>query len=461
MPLNEYLQIIRQYWRSTVATILVCIALAAGVTLLQSPTYTSQATVFLTVASGDSASDLSQGASYSEQTVTSYVQVATTEVVLQPVIEELGLDTTPAKLAEDLTISTPASTSLITIRANAGDAEDSAVLANAVAESLLNAVEDLSPQSSSGEQLVSASTINTALPPSTPTSPNPLRNLALGLALGLLLGFGQALGRSLLDTRVRTTRDIEQLTELPVLASINSRDAAATRGTDISQWASAEAYRRLRTNIGFVGLGGERRSSMVVTSATEREGKTETAVNLARVLAQAGENVLLVDADLRRPQVAARMSLDAELGLSDVLTGRGTLEDLTIDVLPNYLAVLPAGTIPPNPSELLGSEAMARLIALLERRYDYVLFDTPPILPVTDATVLGARTGGAVVVARSGRVRRNQLDQALGLLETGQVTKLGVVLNDVPAATKGQSGYYTQAYAPRPADAKKASRPAA
>lgn len=149
MPLNEYLQIIRPYWRSTVATILVCIALAAGVTLLQSPTYTSQATVFLTVASGDSASDLSQGASYSEQTVTSYVQVATTEVVLQPVIEELGLDTTPAKLAEDLTISTPASTSLITIRANAGDGEDSAVLANAVAESLLNAVEDLSPQSSS------------------------------------------------------------------------------------------------------------------------------------------------------------------------------------------------------------------------------------------------------------------------------------------------------------------------
>jgi len=345
MPLNEYLQIIRQYWRSTVATILVCIALAAGVTLLQSPTYTSQATVFLTVASGDSASDLSQGASYSERTVTSYVQVATTEVVLQPVIEELGLDTTPAKLAEDLSISAPSSTSLITIQANAGDAEDSAVLANAVAQSLLNAVEDLSPQSSSGEQLVSASTINTALPPSTPTSPNPLRNLALGLALGLLLGFGQALGRSLLDTRVRTTRDIEQVTELPVLASINSRDAAATRGTDISQWANAEAYRRLRTNIGFVGLGGERRSSMVVTSATEAEGKTETAVNLARVLAQAGENVLLVDADLRRPQVAARMSLDAELGLSDVLTGRGTLEDLTIEVFPTT-----SRCCPPAPS---------------------------------------------------------------------------------------------------------------
>jgi len=462
MELQQYLQILRQYWRSTLATVLLCVALAAGFTLLQSPTYTATSTVFVTVESGGTAGELSQGATYAERTVTSFVKVASTEVVLKPVIEQLGLDTTPAKLAQNLTVTSPASTSLIQVKASSAESADSPELANAVAQSLLTTVGTLSPKAPDGTQLVNASVIDTALPPTSPSDPNPVRNLALGGLLGILLGFGQAVGRSVLDNRVRTTNDVEQVTDLPVLASINTLDTSADKAAlDISQWTSGEAYRRLRTNIGFVGLGGERRPSIVITSATPGEGKTETAVNLARVLAQAGENVLLVDADLRKPQVATRMHIDAELGLSDVLTGRGSLEDLLIDVIPDYLAVLPAGTIPPNPSELLGSDAMARLVGLLERRYDYVMFDTPPVLPVTDAAVLGTRTGGAVVVARSGLVRRTQLDQALELLDAGGVTKLGIVLNDVPATGRNQSAYYSQPYGSATSNSSTSKRPAA
>jgi len=209
------------------------------------------------------------------------------------------------------------------------------------------------------------------------------------------------------------------------------------------QWANAEAYRKLRTSIGFVGLGGERRSSMVITSSIQGEGKTETAVNLSRVLAQAGERVLLIDADLRRPQVGPRLGLDSELGLSDVLTGRVDLEDVLIDADGDYMKVLAAGTVPPNPSELLGSEAMAHLLALTERQYDYVILDAPPLLPVTDSVVLGDQTGGAVVVARSGYARKQQLSDALGILKTADVTVLGLVLNDVPAS---KSGGYSQYY---------------
>lgn len=200
--------------------------------------------------------------------------------------------------------------------------------------------------------------------------------------------------------------------------------------------------------MGFVALGGERRRSMVITSSVQGEGKTQTAVNLARALASAGESVLLIDADLRAPQVAQRMGLDGALGLSHILTGRGTLDGLAIRTEPAGLAVLPAGAVPPNPSELLGSDAMAHLITAAERSYDYVLFDAPPLLPVTDAVVLASQTGGAILVARSGVVRRPQFEGAVDLLKAGDVATLGVVLNDVTSPEKGQEAYYGRDHRP-------------
>lgn len=444
MEFQQYLRIVQRYWRSTLATLFLCIAVAAGFTLLQSPTYTASSSVFLTVESGESAGELSQGATYTERQVRSYLTVATTATVLQPVIDELGLDTIPSQLASQLTVTSPASTSIINVSADAGSPGEAADIANAVSVSLLDAVEELSPASADGTRLVVASVIEEAQPPARPSSPRPTINLALGALIGLALGLGQGILRSVLDTRLRTTKDLESVTDAPVLAVVGRIDAAADRAAanDGAQWASAEAYRRLRTNVSFVGLGGERRPSIVVTSSVAAEGKTETVVNLARVLAQAGESVLLIDADLRRPQVAARMRIDSELGLSDVLTGRGALHELIIDVAPGYLAVLPAGTIPPNPSELLGSEAMAHLLATVERQYDYILFDAPPLLPVTDSVVLASQAGGAIVVARSERVRRPQLESAIELLNAGDVTLLGVVLNDVAGSRDGSYGGY-------------------
>ncbi|MDO5677047.1 MAG: polysaccharide biosynthesis tyrosine autokinase [Propionibacteriaceae bacterium] len=290
---------------------------------------------------------------------------------------------------------------------------------------------------------MSATVIDEATIPTQRTRPRPTVNLAAGAILGVTLGVGQALLRSILDTRIRTVEDITVLSEAPMLGVIGQIDSqpAARQTKSPEQWVVSEEYRRLRTNVGFVGLGGERRPSLVITSSVQGEGKTETSVNLARVLAQAGETVLLVDADLRRPQVGARMSLDSELGLSDVLTGRGTLRDLIIQVGPSF-AVLPSGTIPPNPSELLGSEAMAHLVAAAEREFDHVLFDAPPLLPVTDAVVLSKWTSGAIVVARSGHVKRTEFDAAQQLLETAGVRVLGLVLNDVPAAMTATYGGY-------------------
>ena len=448
MELQEYLRVFKDYWRSALATLFLCIALAAGFTLMQTPIYTANSAVFLTVESGGTAGELSQGATYAERQVKSYVAVASTALVLDPVIDELNLDLTPTQLAKKLTISSPTSTSVIKISAQDSSPQQAAALGNSVARSLQDAVQELSPPGPDGVRMVSATVIDQAVVPTSPSDPNPVTNIALGVLLGLMLGFGQALLRNILDTRIRTNDDVERVTDAPVLASIGRLETTADRAANDNgtQWANAEAYRRLRTNVGFVGLGGERRSSIVVTSSVAEEGKTQTITNLARVLAQAGESVLLVDSDLRRPQIAARMGLDSELGLSDVLTGRGSLQDLTIQVAPK-LSVLTSGTVPPNPSELLGSQAMANLISEAESQYDYVLFDTPPLLPVTDAVVLGAQTGGTIVVSRSGVVRRPQLESALELMNAGEVTLLGIVLNDVPASSGSgygsYGGYYT------------------
>lgn len=447
MELQQYLQIVRRYWRSTLATVFLCIALAAGFTVLQSPTYTATSSVFISVESGGTAGELSQGATYAERQVGSFISVATSAMVLQPVIDELGLDLSVKQLADKLSVTSPSATSIIKVSADDESAQRSADLANAVAASLQRSTEELAPAGPDGNRLVSATIIDRAVAPAAPSAPRPAMNLALGALLGLLLGFGQAVLRTVLDTRVRTVDDVAEVTDAPVLAAIEHHEPshvgnrAANAGGGV-QWASAEAYRKLRTSIGFVGLGGERRPSMVITSSVSSEGKTETSTNLARVLALAGERVLLIDADLRRPAVGERLGIDSELGLSDVLTGRGSLQDLIINVGPGNLGVLPAGTVPPNPSELLGSEAMQHLLATVERQYDYVLLDAPPLLPVTDAVILAAETGGAVVVSRASTVRRHQLAAALNALESADVALLGVVLNDVSASPTDSHRYY-------------------
>lgn len=457
MELQQYLGIVRRYWRSAIAASLLCVVIAAAVTLAQKPTYTASSVLFLAVESGDSAGELSQGVTYAERQVKSYVTVATTSVVLRPVIEELSLDMTPVQLAGKLTVSSPTATSIIDVSATDGDPAQAARIADAVAASLTRAVDELSPDGGSGAGLVAATVIDPAVAPTSPTAPRPAANLALGLILGVLLGVGQAVLRSVLDTRLRTVSDVESLTDSPFLGAIGHVDdvSARTSESDGQQSAGAEAYRRLRTNVGFVGLGGERRPSMVMTSAMPGEGKTQTVINLGRVLAQAGESVLLVDADLRRPQMASRMSLDGEFGLTDVLTGRGALQDMVIDVVPGSLAVLPAGTVPPNPSELLGSEAMSHLLATVERQYDHVLFDSPPLLPVTDAVVLAGQTAGVIMVVRSGRMKRPEFESAVGLLGTASVSLLGVVLNDVPSQDGGSYAGYGHGYSskhPSPKD---------
>ena len=446
MDLQQYLQTFRKYWRSILTVLSVCVGAALVFTFLQTPKYSSTSSALIAVDTAASAGELSSGALYAERQVSSFVALADSALVLDPVIDELGLNVTPQALRSRVSVSAPAGTSIVDVTVTDTNAGRAAEIANAITASLKEVTSDVVPTGPDGDEIVTVTVVEPASESSRPVSPRPVVNIALGLIAGVVLGLGQALVRRLLDSRIRTRDDLEEITDAPVLASVvhhkgsdRAKDEAApARGT---AWASDESYRKLRTAVGFVALGGERRSSIVVTSSVQGEGKTETSTNLAKVLAETGARVLLVDADLRRPQVGARLGLDDELGLSDVLTGRADLNDVLLSV--DDLSVLTAGTVPPNPSELLGSEAMAELLALVEAHFEYVILDAPPLLPVTDAAVLSHQAGGAVVVARAGVARQNQLTEALSILEAADASVYGVVLNDVPVSQiDGYSQYY-------------------
>ncbi|WP_062237228.1 CpsD/CapB family tyrosine-protein kinase [Fictibacillus sp. FJAT-27399] len=203
----------------------------------------------------------------------------------------------------------------------------------------------------------------------------------------------------------------------------------------------SEQYRTIRTNIQFSSIDKQYKT-LLVTSAGQGEGKSTTVANLAVVLAQQGKRVLLVDGDLRKPTVHYTFRVSNIQGMTSVLTKQLTFEDAVQKTNVEHLYVLPSGPIPPNPSELLNSKAMEALVEDANSKYDYVLFDSPPVLAVTDAQILSNRCDGVVLVASSGRTEKEEALKAKELLENANAKILGVVLNGKETNDRNYSYYY-------------------
>lgn len=432
MELRDYLRILRKRWVSITLITLLGLGGAVAASYLTTPTYQATTQVFVSVQGGTTTSDLLQGSSFSQTRVKSYVAMVDSPLVLQPVIDELGLEGTPQNLADRIDATNLLDTSLIDITVTDTNPNLAAAIADTVASNFSEVVADFERPEGGGASPVKLSTVRVASAPTQPASPRLTLNVALGLLVGLALGVGYAVLREVLDTRIREDSDIREVTSASILASV---PLASEHTKDLPlvvhqapQSIQAEAYRRLRTNLQFVDLEGGSRS-IVVTSSIPGEGKSTTCSNLALALADAGSRVLLVDADLRRPSVAEYLGLEGAAGLTTVLIGRARLEDVAQPWGVGNLHVLTSGQIPPNPSELLGSDAMVRLLHQASASYDIVLLDTAPLLPVTDAAVLARAAGGALVVASAGQVHKQQLADALGALEVVDARVLGVVLN--------------------------------
>ena len=278
------------------------------------------------------------------------------------------------------------------------------------------------------------------------------QKVLLGLLVGLLLGVGAAFFLEYLDQTIKTTQDVDRVLATPVLgmvpldAKLSARSGDSRRPISIitaldGDDPAAEAYRTLRTNVTFVGA--ERPVQLLaLTSPGPGEGKSTTAANLAVALALGGHRTLLIDADLRRPLLHRAFGLVHEPGLTDVLVGRASAREAIRPDVIERLDVLPAGSSPPNPSELLGSDAMHALVAEVRQNYDYIVVDTPPVLPVTDATVISTVADATILAIRSGETEETSAARALDQLKRVNARIAGVVLNGVDTRRDRHYTYY-------------------
>ena len=318
--------------------------------------------------------------------------------------------------------------------------------------------------------------VDHARAPSIPIRPRKNLNMAIGLLVGLILGITLAFVREIMDTSVKTAEDIERSISRPVLGVIPSagslgssswfnrkRDRAARNDSKV-EWAVlkhptsvlAESYHTLRTAV-LLSSAPSPPQAVLITSTQPFEGKTSTAFNLAMGLTQIGRRVLFIDADLRQPGLRRLLDTSGRVGLSSVLTGAGTLQEALFQLpdLPN-LWFLSAGPLPPNPADLLASKAMEGLLTTLRRDFDHLVLDTPPVMMVTDATVLSTFVDGVILVTESQVTGRASLVRTHQILQNAGAKILGCVLNKLDLKHDGYYGstyrYYGHYYNQKPED---------
>lgn len=431
MKLRDYWKIVQLRKWSIFLLALLGAGIAATVTLTATPQYQATSSLYFSINSGATATDLNQGSTYTQSQMLSIAELATKPMVLQEVIEDLGLDTTTQDLAKLITPTTATATVLVDITVTDPEAKSAAAIANSVADHLGDAVQSLSPTNEDGDATITAAVVAEAATPTDPSSPQKVRDITIGFVGGLMLGLGMAILLELLNTKPRNSDEVADLTGAPVLTQI-ARDKQLADGHVRPGYMSAqvaESFRRMRTNLRYIGAGRDVQV-VTITSSLPGEGKSTCAINFAVACAEAGDRVLLIDADLRKPAVARYLNIEGQVGLTDLLTYRVPLEDL---VQPwtdkGVLDILASGGVPPNPTQLVDSAAMAELIHRARSMYDLIVIDSPPLLPVVDGTILARHSDGAVVVTNIRKVHREQVtDSVIRLAQVGAVL-LGMAVN--------------------------------
>ncbi|MCM3778111.1 polysaccharide biosynthesis tyrosine autokinase [Microbacterium hydrocarbonoxydans] len=449
MTVGDYLRAIVRSWLVVVILAILGVAGGYGFAKFTPDTYRSTGAVLVTSDRGDSTSELVQGSAYVQNLVATYVLLARSELVLQPVIDELDLDTTPRALASTITASSPLNSVVIEVSATSGSPRLAQKITEAAIESLATVVSnDVAPQTD-GQPTVRLTVIQNADQPRFPFAPS-TRNYALfGGLIGLGLGIAFAVLRAFAWQTVRSRADIGRLTSVPVLGEV----VETRRGTRLPAAVlkdrlgiEAESVRAVAANLNFLKVDGGLKS-LVVTSAASGEAKSSLVIALGLMVAESSRRVLLIDADLRSPSLADYTQLDGGVGLTNVLIGEASLAEAVQEWGAEGLCVLTSGADAPNPSQLLTSQRMTDLLEEARAEFDFIVVDCAPLLAVTDATWLGNQTDGALLTVLYDKTRTHNLEKVVNAASVGGLNLLGAVLTRVPR--RGVSRYGVGSYGAR------------
>lgn len=449
MELIRYLRVLRRrLWMIVICPILA--ALAAGiVSLALPPVYEAQVVMLVRPSQPLASSDPTAAALTSDQISRTYASLMTERPLLESVKADLGLTTKATDIAKKIKVTPEPNTTILDVTVQDTNPALARDLANRLVADFITEVKQIqqaevqAPNARSADNLV---VVSPAVLPDKPVSPSIPLNVAIAFAAGLLVALGIVFLLDYLDQSIKSDEELIERFGLLAIGHIAFTPAPKGRRAELvaidGKSPASEAYKALRTSLLFSTIDQELKT-IVVTSSSPGEGKSRTAANLAIVLAEAGHKTLLVDADFRRPSLHKIFGRIRNIGLSNLIL-QDVAEDEAIapvERVPN-LWLVTSGTIPPNPSELLGSGRIKELMERLRGAFTYVIFDTPPVNAVTDAAILAAASNGTILVVEQGVTTFPALGHAQQLLNRVGAHTIGVVMNKVRAST----GSYTYEY---------------
>ncbi len=411
------------------------------------PTYKSNATLYIVGAQKNQAlsqTDLTLGT----MLIKDYQQLIKTNLIIDEVLSRLpneGL--TFADIVKSINVATLKDTRILNISVTSPDARQSALIANMLSDVFIEKIKEIM-------RVDSAKPIDAAEVALTPLSSNLTRNVALVAIVALMIAIGILLLLEMLDTTIKTEDDINKRLGLTVLGKIPSflggkDDKKNTNIPLIKAYSVMEGYVReavktLRTNILYSGIDNDI-NAIAITSTTPSEGKTSNAVFLAIAMAELGKRVCIVDCDLRRPMVCRQFGIQQHPGVTDIVTGRTTLEEAILSTRIANLSIIDAGHKLPNPAEALNSKRFATLVEEINAQFDFVIYDTPPLAAFIDAALIGLHTDGVLVLIDQGKIRTANVLEAVEQLKRVNVPILGAILNHIGTNGPG-AGHYLKYY---------------
>jgi len=446
--------LIRDYWKLIALVVVLAVGISLAITVRMKPRYASNVTFYVSASPHSINPTLAyQGILLAQQAVLSYADLLTSARLASSVVSQLGLPITAAEVAAEIKATPIPQSVLLTATVTDASPRRAQLIASAVGVQFVKLVSALQRPAGNQQATIQAVVVGPATWPGAPVSPKPAKNIGIALAIGLAAGIALAAARRSLDTSVKSTDQLTALTGgAPVIGTIPFDPAARKHQLDANPDVpprALEAYRKIRVNLEFINIAAPSKA-LLFTSPLPDEGKSSVVCDLAIVLAQSGQRIIVVETDLRRPRVAGYLGLPRSLGVTGILAGKADVDEVIQTWQKAPIDYLDSGPVPANPSDLLGSQRMAELITRLRRCYDTILLDASPVLPFADATATAPACDGVILVVRFGKARRAQVEQATEALSAVGMPLLGSVLTMTPAGHRMEHGIQRSARAASP-----------